>query len=155
MLVVITISCFFVAMVYASVRFFLMTYSRDKETQQVANALWTLEGSLLHVTNASKYIYGFQADSLLLFIMPGGDTIIYHFHYRYILRTQKHRNDSIVAGCSDLHFSNNGHLVENGIIDHLEIKTGYRQTSQIIQHDKTYTPEMLFNLKETFNKTFP
>jgi hypothetical protein len=154
-LIVIIISCFFVVMVYASVRFFLLTYVRDKAMQQVAGNLWSLEGSLLHETETSQFLYCSVPDSLLLCIMPSGDTIRYHFHRQYLLRSQASRIDTLAAGCAELTFSFNSRPVESGITDHIEMKTRYKQSIQLLQFDKTYSPEVMFTLADTLNRTAP
>lgn len=154
-LVVITISCFFVAMVYASVRFLIVSALSDKLSQQSEGAIWALEGSLLHETEAARLLTCSASDSLLVCIMPYRDTISYHFHRRYLIRLQGNREDTIAAVCNHLLFRFGKRPVESGIIDHIELKTLYMQKTLFLQFEKKYTPEQRFTLIDTLNFTAP
>jgi hypothetical protein len=154
-LIVITLSCFFVIMVYASVHFFLLFYVRDKVVQQATGTLWTLEGNLLHEIESSKILHCSQTDSLLVCIMPTGDTIRYNFHHRFILRSQNPRLDTFKVSCAELRFNYEGLPVESGIADRIDMKIGYKQSLQELQLDKTYTSDVLFKLADSLNLIAP
>ena len=149
---VITISCFFVIMVYASVRFFSLAYLHEKSTQQISEMVWTLEGSLLHEIETSKMLYGSVSDSLLICIMPFGDTIRYKFKQRIIIRNQGYRSDTFEVSCHELRFKFNDHFVESGFTDHMEFNIDYRQSHQLLEFDKTYAPEILSNYFNIVNQ---
>jgi hypothetical protein len=151
-LIVITISCFFVVMVYASVYFFLHVYIRNKMEQQAAGIIWKLEGSLLHEIETSQILFGSTRDSLLICIMPCGDTIRYKIHMKHLIRKQGLCTDTLVS-CAEWSCTFAGRPVESGITDHIELKIGYRKSHQMLQFDKTYTPEEIFNHADTFNRS--
>lgn len=148
-LMVITISCLFVSMVYASVRFYLHAYIRDKAMQQESIVIWNMEGNLLHDVETSQILNWSHEDSLLICTLPSGNLISYRFHMNYLLRRQGLRLDTLKVKCSELIFRFNGQPVESGIIDYLAITTKYKQTFQQILFYKTYTPEVLFNHIDT------
>lgn len=153
-LVVIIISCFFVVMVYTSVHFFLLSYVREKSLKQSAGDLWALEGSLLHETENARILKASLPDTLLICIMPGGDTISYRFGNHFILRSQGNRSDTLDTGCRELQFGYHGNPIESGVIDHLALKIGYRKYYLSLQFNKIYTPEVIFNHIDTLNSIF-
>ena len=154
LMVVITISLFFVAMVYVFLRFFIFYYGKNETIQETVDDIWLFHTGMMHESAVAGYLEAIKTDSLILCVMPQHDTIRYFIHKKHIIRTQKERRDTIMLPCFLLSFYFNNQTIENGITDRILIGLWYGKNEYTLTFTKEYCPDIWFNFIDTLERHY-